>query len=194
MVRDARFELAAPPSQAVCADLAALIPDIVTTLVASPRVELGSSAFQTDTFTVMFTSQKLVDTERIELSTSGCRPDVFPLELRARIGAGGDSRNPTLRFTGPLLFHLSYTGKNKKPPISRRLWNVYALIARLHTSTPAAKGRGCRRGRGWSKRNHWEHPSMAVKFWSAWRDSNSHSSELESAASPFKLQALWLSR
>ena len=30
-------------------------------------------------------------------------------------GAGRDNRNPTLLFTGELLFHLSYTGKTKSP-------------------------------------------------------------------------------
>lgn len=80
----------------------------------------------------------MVDKERIELSSPGCKPGILPLNdsptnptawklsaispiycavhMRAKdIGAGGDSRNPTLPLTGRLLFHLSYTGKTKGP-------------------------------------------------------------------------------
>jgi hypothetical protein len=98
----------------------------------------------------------LVDAERIELSTLGCRPSVFPLAPRAQNenGAGGDSRNPTLRFTGPLLFHLSYAGKKKKASgFAGGLGCVRPGAARSHTSTPAARWRG----RGWcrcGKLNH----------------------------------------
>lgn len=44
-------------------------------------------------------------------------------------GAGGDSRNPTLRFTGPLLFHLSYASNKKASEGSRRRYRSgYAHI------------------------------------------------------------------
>lgn len=42
---------------------------------------------------------------------------IVRIRIFLEFGAGGDSRNPTLRFTGPLLFHLSYTGKSKRPPV-----------------------------------------------------------------------------
>ena len=87
-----------------------------------------------------YTISRLVDTERIELSSSGCRPEILPLNdapTAARavcnriavvpifkpaafastanpmgcFGAGGGTRNPTRRFTGPLLCLLSYTSK-----------------------------------------------------------------------------------
>jgi hypothetical protein len=45
--------------------------------------ETNSSNAQSNNKQLTIASQILVDVDRIELSTSGCRPDVFPLALHA---------------------------------------------------------------------------------------------------------------
>lgn len=53
----------------------------------------------------------MVETERIELSTVGCRPTVFPLALRPHFGVTAENRTPvgrvtTFRFATKLRPHL----------------------------------------------------------------------------------------
>jgi hypothetical protein len=63
-------------------------------LVRPLRIELSSMVLQTTAMTTL-AQDALVEMERIELSISGCKPDVFPLALHPhKIGPCGEIRTP----------------------------------------------------------------------------------------------------
>lgn len=108
----------------------------------NPRRRLATDApvFGTGDFASSSNSPNLVDTEGIEPSTLGCGPSVFPLAPRAQTGAGRVTRKPTLRFTGPLLCRLSYTGIKIKSPRFLGGFGYVSMFASSHTRTPSRVG------------------------------------------------------
>ena len=81
MVRVVRFQLTAPPSQAECAEQAALHPDMVK-MVDRARIELAAQGSSGPCSTGELYGPKMVEAGRVELPILGCRPRVFPLALR----------------------------------------------------------------------------------------------------------------